>query len=194
MELLVVDDEASILNVCLRGISKDEFSVAAAESVEEAMRQLARRRFDIVLTDLIMAPMNGLHLIKHVLAHHAWTDVIVMTGYPSFDNTVKALQLGATDYITKPLDLILLKAALRRCSRRRELEKRLEESAAACSRIAKGMEKAAHHLNAIRRTAVGGDFELERDACLTAIDVALRDIEALGAGMEPHASEGAKPL
>ena len=125
MEILVLDDEAQILELCRRGIEGGAFKVTTAASAKEALAYLSLNRFDILLTDIHMEPPGGLELTQTVHDHYPDMDVIIMTGYPTMDTVIKAIKLGAYDYLTKPLDLILIKAAIKRCLEKRSLHAKI---------------------------------------------------------------------
>lgn len=121
MDVLVVDDELNIRELCQRGLD-GEFSVTVAETGEEAKRLLAAKPFDVLLSDIQMDPPGGLQLAKHVRQSYPRTDVILLTGYPSMDTVIEAQKWAVYDYLLKPLDLMLVKASLRRCRQRRAFE------------------------------------------------------------------------
>ncbi|MFQ5917042.1 MAG: sigma-54-dependent transcriptional regulator [Candidatus Binatia bacterium] len=103
--ILVVDDEPPQLELIGGFLKKQGFEVALAESGERALERFRRESFDLVLTDQRMPNMSGLELVKAVRAVNPETPVIVMTAYGSIETAVDAIKAGATDYLTKPLNL-----------------------------------------------------------------------------------------
>jgi two-component system NtrC family response regulator len=103
--ILVVDDEPPQLELIGGFLKKQGFEVALAESGERALERFRRDPFELVLTDQRMPNMSGLELLKAVRAVNPETPVIVMTAYGSIETAVDVIKAGATDYLTKPLNL-----------------------------------------------------------------------------------------
>jgi DNA-binding NtrC family response regulator len=103
--LLFVDDEENILDIASEYFEFKGFQVLTARNGREAVRVLETERVDCCFTDINMPEMDGLALAEHI--HH--TDntipVIVMTGYPSLDNTIATLKNGVVDFLIKPVNL-----------------------------------------------------------------------------------------
>ncbi len=101
-KVLVVDDEKNICENVNKILSKANYEVVQAESAQEALEKMARDSFSLLLSDMVMPGMNGLELLKQVKKEWPMTKALIMTAYASTDTAVKAMQLGALDYITKP--------------------------------------------------------------------------------------------
>jgi DNA-binding NtrC family response regulator len=133
-KILVVDDEANA-RTALAEILKDEgYSVETAADGFKALPKLRDFSPDVVLTDLKMPGMDGLELIGKVQELDPEIGVVIMTAFGAVDTAVQAMQKGAADYLTKPLNanelLIVLQRTLERCKLRREaraLHERLDE-------------------------------------------------------------------
>src|SRR5512140_1262506 len=105
MRILVVDDEHK-MGVILSGALRDRgHDVVTTTSGRDALGELEAARFDLVLTDLKMAPPDGMAVLEETRRRWPATDVILMTAYASAPTAVKAMQLGARDYLIKPFDL-----------------------------------------------------------------------------------------
>jgi DNA-binding NtrC family response regulator len=109
--ILVVDDEKNqrdILQLILAGERDEEgnelYSVKTASSGQEALRTFRNEEFDLVLTDLKMAGMDGIQLLNELSQLDSSTPVILMTAHGSIDSVKEALRGGAFDYLEKPLD------------------------------------------------------------------------------------------
>lgn len=103
--ILVVDDEESILN-SLRGILQDEgYEVAVATNGVEALRAFTTDPPDLMILDIWMPEMDGLETLRRVRESAPTAQVMVMSGHGSIETAVKAIKLGAYDYIEKPLSL-----------------------------------------------------------------------------------------
>lgn len=101
-DILVVDDERDICRALEFLLAPEGYTVTSANSGEEAVQALARRSFDVVITDLKMGPMDGIALLEEAKRLHPETQVILMTAYASVDSAVEAMKKGASDYIVKP--------------------------------------------------------------------------------------------
>ena len=136
--ILIVDDEKAqreILSMILRGEGYDS---AEASGVPEALAQLARREFDLILTDLKMQGQSGLDLLEQVMADDPQQCVILMTAHGSVDSAVGAMKRGAFDYLEKPLERETLLLTLRRAFERISLVREnrvLQKRVAAIERI-----------------------------------------------------------
>src|SRR3954469_13749223 len=100
--VLIVDDQRNMRTTTALVLAQSGFEVAEAESGEAALQRLLVEPFDVVLTDLRMAPTTGLDVLRGALEIAPATQVIVMTGYGTIESAVEAMQLGAHDYIAKP--------------------------------------------------------------------------------------------
>lgn len=102
--ILVVDDEKNQREILEMILSGEGYDVTTASSGEAALKFVADRRFDLVLSDLKMTGMSGLDLLKQLSAHDPSIMVILLTAHGTVDSAVDALRLGAFDYLQKPYD------------------------------------------------------------------------------------------
>jgi len=102
--ILVVDDEKSQREILEMILSGEGYDVTTASSGEAAMKFVADRHFDLVLTDLKMTGMSGLDLLKQLTDFDKSIIVILLAAHGSVDSAVDALRLGAFDYLQKPYD------------------------------------------------------------------------------------------
>jgi DNA-binding NtrC family response regulator len=102
IEILIIDDEHSLRESCASLLRTEGFTVTVNGRGEDALRLVRQRRFDIVLLDLYMSQVSGLDIMATTLEANRDTLVIVMTGNPSVESSVKALRAGAWDYLPKP--------------------------------------------------------------------------------------------
>ncbi|MEW6078026.1 MAG: response regulator [Thermodesulfobacteriota bacterium] len=100
--IMVVDDEKEICQNVEKILGKGDFEIVTARSAKEALELMAKQSFELLISDIVMPEMNGLSLLK--LAKQQWplTKAIIMTAYASTDTAMKAIRLGALDYIQKP--------------------------------------------------------------------------------------------
>jgi len=100
--ILVVDDEEGILEWLKIALEKEDYEVVTALSGEEALKIARKKYFPCVITDLKMAGMDGLQLLKKLKEEDHDIIVIIITAYGTFESAVEALRGGASDFITKP--------------------------------------------------------------------------------------------
>jgi DNA-binding response OmpR family regulator len=101
-KILVVDDERRICENVEKILSKNNYEVIHADNAQEAMEKMAEESFSLLISDIVMPGMNGLELLRLVKNQWPLTKALMMTAYASTDTAVKAIRLGAMDYIPKP--------------------------------------------------------------------------------------------
>jgi two-component system response regulator PilR (NtrC family) len=106
---LVVDDEPDIRELLAITLGRMEIDVVAAENYAAAIRHLGPERFDLVLTDMRLPDGDGLDLLEWIQQHRPGVPVAVITAHGNVEAAVRALKLGAFDFISKPLDLNALR-------------------------------------------------------------------------------------
>ena len=127
--ILVIDDESSMGEFMRIMLGKEGYSVAAETSAHRALQNLksaqknSDKRFDLVITDLMMPEMSGLELLSEVKKIDPELEVIVMTAFGSIDTAVEALKKGAGDYITKPFKVDEIKISIKKTIEEKEIKK-----------------------------------------------------------------------
>jgi diguanylate cyclase (GGDEF)-like protein len=111
--ILVIDDDAPIRRLLLE-VLKHSYDCCEAESAEQALAALATDNFDLVISDIRMGGMSGLELVPHVHSIAPDCVVLMISGQNNIETAIQAMRAGAFDYITKPLDIHLVEAAVRR--------------------------------------------------------------------------------
>jgi len=120
--VLVVDDDASLRRIIEYNLAEEGYSVATADSAEDALRALSRTTFDLVLTDIKMSGMDGMDLLRRVKRDAPETQVIVITAFGTIEMAVEAMKAGAFEYVTKPFNRDELKLTVRKALRVKSLE------------------------------------------------------------------------
>jgi DNA-binding NtrC family response regulator len=100
--LLVVEDEELMRSILRRLLEGEGYEVVTADSAENALQLAAEHVFDVILSDIKMAGIDGIELLDRLKTDDERAMVIIMTAYSSVDTAVAALRKGAYDYITKP--------------------------------------------------------------------------------------------
>src|SRR5471030_1858010 len=102
--LLLVDDDTSLLKLLGMRLTSEGFHVTTAESGQEALRLLVREKIDLVISDLRMDEMDGLALFGEIQRHQPGMPVIILTAHGSIPDAVAATQKGVFSFLTKPVD------------------------------------------------------------------------------------------
>ncbi|MGP2762686.1 two-component system response regulator GlrR [Serratia marcescens] len=102
--LLLVDDDPSLLKLLGMRLTSEGFHVTTAESGQEALRLLAREQIDLVISDLRMDEMDGMALFAEIQKHQPGMPVIILTAHGSIPDAVAATQQGVFSFLTKPVD------------------------------------------------------------------------------------------
>jgi DNA-binding NtrC family response regulator len=101
--ILIVDDDEVVRRSYRRSLQSPFRNVEAARDGEEALQTMARNPFDVVLLDLRMPGQDGLSVLRTIKQRWPESEVVIITGYPSVDSAKQAVQLGAYDYVAKPV-------------------------------------------------------------------------------------------
>ena len=112
--VLVVDDSQDMLELLRRNLSKMGLNPFAANAVVDAISILESGEIDLVITDLNMPEIGGMQLVRYMSQHFPDIPVLVITGYPSVNDAVEVMKLGALEYLIKPFTI-------------QELQERIEE-------------------------------------------------------------------
>jgi len=119
--ILFVDDEESILDVSSQYFERQGYQTYTACNGVEALKILENESVDCCFTDINMPEMNGLELAENIRMRDSTMPVIVMTGYPSLENTIQTLKNGVVDFLIKPVNLRQMEMCLRRVMQQRGL-------------------------------------------------------------------------
>lgn len=113
-KVLVVDDDATILYAFRELLRKEGFKYVVATNGEEALKKITQERPDLIFMDITMPAMDGLEVLKQMREQNNRTPVIIITGFGTMQTAIKAIQLGAFDYLTKPLDVSKIRVVAER--------------------------------------------------------------------------------
>ncbi len=119
--ILVVDDEKNLLDFMILLFTEEGYEVTPASSLSEARRVLREKNFDLVLCDIMMPEGSGLDLLKEIREADEKASVIMITAYTSTDTAIRAMKLGAYDYVSKPFDVEELKILVEKALEKAEL-------------------------------------------------------------------------
>ncbi len=119
--LLFVDDEESILEIATEYFEIKGYRILTADNGRKAVDIISREKIDCCFTDINMPEMDGLELAEHIRGYDNTIPVIIMTGFPSLDNTLRTLKNGVVDFLIKPVNLSQLEICVQRVMRERKL-------------------------------------------------------------------------
>ena len=109
MKILVVDDEEGARELFFTILSDEGYDITLANNGEEALARFKSDAYDLVITDIKMPVMDGLQLLQEIRKTGSKTDVIMVTAYGEVESYLKAMSLGAAEYINKPIRIKELK-------------------------------------------------------------------------------------
>lgn len=135
VRVVAIDDDEQHLKLITTILARDRVSVLPASSPQQGLELVRNERPHLVLVDLLMPGMSGMEVLENIIEFDPSIDVVLLTGQYSTDSAVEAVQKGAADYLTKPVDMDKLHQRLDalleevgRSQRRLELEKELLEN------------------------------------------------------------------
>lgn len=127
MDILIVDDEASIRRATSLALDAAGHYVETAENGAVALKSLKESSFDLVLLDLYLGEESGLQILETIRREHPGVHVVIFTANATIPNAVEATRLGAVDFLEKPFSPDQLRQALKRIATLRNLERKVEE-------------------------------------------------------------------
>src|SRR5215510_9102717 len=118
MRILVVEDEKRIADFLCRGLEGAGYAVDAAASGQAAIEQIHATDYDLVILDLMLPDMDGLHVLEKIRNRKAGPPILILSARGGLDDRVKGLEQGADDYLVKPFAFVELLARVRALLRR----------------------------------------------------------------------------
>ncbi len=164
--ILFVDDEESILEIASEYFLRSGYEVITATDGLEAVEALEDNRVDCCFTDINMPGMDGLELAEHIRTMDNTIPVIIMTGFPSLDNTLRTLKNGVVDFLIKPVNLEQMEICVQRVLRERRLFvdnillKKELEGKERLEKVNRELAERNHELGAIRKELESSNLEL----------------------------------
>ncbi len=133
-QLLIVEDDQAMAQLLVEGLTRRGYQPKAVHSGEAALAALQTNDVEAVVTDVNMKGLDGLSLCERIVSGHPGLPVLVITAFGSMDTAIKAIRVGAYDFLTKPFELETLTLALGRAVQHKQLReevKRLREEVGA---------------------------------------------------------------
>jgi DNA-binding NtrC family response regulator len=130
--VLLVDDESEFLDTLVKRIKKRNVNAHGVASGEEALAFLNQQPMDVVVLDVRMPGMDGIQALREIKQHYPLIEVIMLTGHASLEVAIEGMELGAFDYMMKPIEidelLYKLQDAYKKKSIHTEKIKRMKEA------------------------------------------------------------------
>ena len=121
MRILIIDDEKEIVSMLSRFLMKKGFrEVSGEHNPERALHAIRNGEYDLIISDLVMEPYDGFYMLQE--AKNRGIPFIMMTAHASVDSAVKAMKMGASDYVVKPFNLEELYVKILRIEKEKKLE------------------------------------------------------------------------
>ena len=105
MKLLLVDDEVDYLDTLIRRMQRRNVNVKGVARGQDALAWLSERGADVVILDVRMPGMDGLETLREIKKRHPLVEVIMLTGHASMQAAIEGMEMGAFDYLMKPMDM-----------------------------------------------------------------------------------------
>ncbi len=105
IQVMLVDDEVEFLETLIKRMKKRNVDITGVRSGEEALSALDQNQVDVVILDVRMPGMDGIEALKEIKRQHPLIEVIMLTGHASVEVAVQGMELGAFDYLMKPIDI-----------------------------------------------------------------------------------------
>lgn len=126
-KILVIDDEKIIRDRLKKLLELDGHDAFVAEDGANGLEVFRREKPDIIFVDIKMPGMDGIEVLKRIRENSSKTEVIIITGHGGVETAIQALQQGAFDYITKPIEYDELEIDINKALAKQELERKLAE-------------------------------------------------------------------
>lgn len=124
--IMIVDDDPMVIDLLAEYLGSDTYFIIRAGSGVEAVSKMKSAQADIAIVDLMMPGMDGLETIEQLASIDPEMVMVLMTGFPTLDSSIKAIKLGASDYILKPFKLDDVNTSVIKAIRERETRREVK--------------------------------------------------------------------
>lgn len=122
LKALFVDDETEYLQTAIKRMKKRGIDVTGVSSGPEALATLAAQAMDVVVMDVRMPGMDGIQALREIKQRYPMVEVIMLTGHASMEAAIQGMELGAFDYLMKPIDIDELIYKIQDAYQKRQLQ------------------------------------------------------------------------
>ena len=159
MRILVVDDEKLLVKGIKFNLESEGYQVASAYDGEEALRMASEERFDLIIMDLMLPKMDGLHACR-AIREFSDVPVIMLTAKSEDMDKIVGFEYGADDYVTKPFNILELKARIRALLRRTGSGRNEQEDVVTAGPITIDVQRRSVMQNGRAVTMTGKEFDV----------------------------------
>ncbi len=159
--VLIVDDEPSICNLLVDNLSTQGCSCLTALNGNDALHRLAGQRFDVDILDIMLPGVSGMELLKFIHSNYPGTVAIMITAVNDLDTAVKAMKLGALDYVVKPFTLERIDSCLRHVLQGKKLGEKAAIQEGCSSQENQSSQKTASYSEQMDAIAYGVEARLD---------------------------------
>jgi DNA-binding response OmpR family regulator len=137
--ILIVDDDPNTLEILRRWLAREGYETVSADNGPACLETLAKGPVDVIVLDVMMPGMDGLQVCEKLREHASWRSIPVMllTAKDDIETRSRGMVLGVSEYLTKPVNKLELFARLQAQLHSRELERRMDATAATVANLAK---------------------------------------------------------
>jgi len=125
--ILLVDDEVAFADNIVKLLSKRGYDVTAVYDGQNAVRAIDEKEFDVIILDMKMPGMDGIATLKEIKKKGCLAEVIILTGHGSVESGIEGMQLGAFDFVMKPISLDNLQEKVGEAFQRKLIEQERTE-------------------------------------------------------------------
>jgi response regulator RpfG family c-di-GMP phosphodiesterase len=172
--ILIVDDEDNVRSILLRHLEEEGVRCVACPSAIDALGEMKKRSFSLVISDVMMPGMSGMEFLRQVKKEDPETAFIMITGLMDINTAIDSLRIGACDFITKPFELPAIKRAVDRALESRRL---LMENRRYREELEQKVRKRTYELNEALRD-VEESYKITLEALVTALDAREHETQA----------------
>jgi DNA-binding response OmpR family regulator len=137
--ILIVDDDPNTLEILRRWLAREGYATVSADNGPACLQALGAEPVDVIVLDVMMPGMDGLEVCERLREHPTWRSipVVLLTAKDDLETRSRGMLLGVSEYLTKPVNKLELFARLQAQLHSRELERRMDATAATVADLAK---------------------------------------------------------
>lgn len=174
--ILLVDDDRSILLLLKAVLAKTSHDLTTVLGGKKALEILADKEFDLIVSDLQMPEVDGLHVLKTAKETHPNTEVLILTGYGSIKTAVKAMKSGAFEYLSKPVNIDEFMFKVEQALQHRQMRLQLQANEKELQEYHAMIERDLKLSTQVQASLVPGAFEHDK------IEIGVKHLPMIGVG------------
>ena len=160
--ILLVDDDKNILFLLTEALKKYNYDLTIANGGEEAIEKLEHKNYDLIVSDLQMPRINGIDILKAGKEKNPDTEVLIITGYGSIKTAVRAMKLGAFEYLSKPVDVEELRLKVAQALKHRDLIIQIELQQKALNEFNNMIQRDLKLAEQVQKSLVAEEFKNDK--------------------------------